>query len=69
MSEEAKSGRLFEKCIGEAEDEVFVLVLHNVVANAQLCRRCLLFLGLPDQTPHVSCRTLPTPPSQHFYHH
>lgn len=51
MSEEAKSGRWFEKCTGDAEDEqVFVLILHNVMSSAQLCRRPLLFLGLPDQS-------------------
>lgn len=61
MSETAKSGRWFEKCIGDAEDEqVFVLILHNVVPNAQLCRRSLLFLGLPDQ-PLISAAELCLP--------
>lgn len=61
MSETAESGRWFEKCIGDAEDEqVFVLILHNVVTNAQLCRRSLLFLGLPDQ-PLISAAELCLP--------
>lgn len=49
MSKETKPWRQSKKCFGDDEDEqFFVLVLHNVATSAQLSRRSLLFLGLPD---------------------
>lgn len=49
MSKETKPGRWSEKRAGDAEDEwFFVLLLHNVATNANLFKRSLLFLGLPD---------------------